>query len=96
MKYYWIDTDAGFYRGESAFALHQMDVDKDGNKDVDTDEVILSMAYEDLDGYSDAVSEYYDDIAGETYKEVDTDLVWEMIDKYIMNELGFVPDYDVN
>lgn len=77
--YYWLDTD--YHYGDFSvpkFALTRGELDEEGNKIRDTEEIILWSSYEDL-GIDD-ISDY------------DTSL----IDKYIYNELGFLPDYEIN
>lgn len=77
--YYWLDTD--YHYGDFSvpkFSLTRGELDEDGNKIRDTEEIILWSSYEDL-GVDD-LSDY------------DTSL----IDKYIYDELGFLPDYEIN
>lgn len=81
--YWWMDTE--FNHGDfevKKFALYCMELDEDGCIDHDTEELVLWAAYEDVPG----CMEVWDD----------TDRMREAIDAYIMNKLGFVPDYDIN
>lgn len=82
--YYWIDTD--FHYGDFAvpkFALIRGEWGEDG-KDRETEEVILWAADEDVEGLTEA------------QESDDMTLAWELIDKYIEKELGFLPDYEIN
>ena len=81
--YWWIDTD--FHYGdftEPKIALYCMEKDEDGCKDTDTEERILWAAYSDIPGCEEAGD--------------DPEKMWEAVDAYIMSELGYVPDYDIN
>ena len=46
----------------------------------ETDEIIVWRVYEDTPGYT----------------EDDTDAGWKAIDDYITEEIGFLPEYEVN
>lgn len=84
MYYYWLDTD--FHYGdfnEPKFALFRIDM-PDGVKDKETEQLILWSAYSDLDGYDEAE-------AAEDYEGA-----CRIIDDYITNSIGFLPDYEVN
>ena len=81
--YYWIDTE--FLHGDSTlkFALYRGEYE-DGKKNRETEEVILWKAYEDVDGVAEAV------------KDGNINLGWDLIDEYIKDKLGFLPDYEIN
>lgn len=81
--YWWLDAE--YNHGdfsEPKFALHAMDRDVDGCKDDDTDEIVMWAAYADVPGYAEAA----DDALAQ----------YSAVNAYIMNTLGFLPDYDVN
>ena len=82
-KYYWLDND--FKYGDFSvpkFALIRGEL-VDGEKDRETEEVILWAAYEDVDGLAEA------------FADEDEDQMLELIDKYIEQELGFLPEYEI-
>ena len=81
--YWWLDTEFNYGDFEvKKFALYCMVLDEDGCIDHDTEERILWAAYEDVPGYMEAWD--------------DGDRMLEALDAYIMDQLGFVPDYDIN
>lgn len=81
--YYWIDTE--FLYGDSTpkFALYRGEYE-DGKKNRETEEVILWETYENVDGVVEAT------------KNGDINLGWDLIDEYIKDKLGFLPDYEIN
>lgn len=79
---YWFQTEylAGDFSQEK-WALHKVTEDEDGEED---DEIILWKFYDDMEGYRDAV------------EREDIDEMWKITDECIKEELGFLPDYEVN
>ena len=83
MYYYWLDNN--YYYGDFSvpkFALIRGEL-VDGEKDREMEEIILWAAYEDVDGLTEAM------------EAEDADLSQELIDKYIEQELGFLPEYEI-
>ena len=78
--YYWIDL----YSTEF-FTLYRGELDENGEKDRDTEEEILSCRYDAI-GVVDVTP--HDDEAREEN--------WRKIDSYIIEQLGFLPDYEIN
>lgn len=81
--YYWVDPD--FHYGDFSvpkFALIRGEWGDEG-KDRETEEVILWAADEDVDGLLEA----------EEAEDMETG--WKLIDKYIEQHLGFLPEYEV-
>ena len=81
--YYWLDTS--YYYGDFSIpklALVRGKYDENGEKDRESEEVILWSAYEDIDGYNELAESGFD--------------VYPLIDKFINEKLGFLPDYEVN
>lgn len=66
------------------FTLYKGRLDDDGAKDRDTEEEVLSCRYDDID-----VNPLTDDDETRTKN-------WKKIDAYITEQLGFLPDYEVN
>ena len=83
-KYYWLDTDY-FYGNffEPKWALVCGQLDEDGEKDRDTEEVVVWGAWPDADEWND-------------WNSGDGVLGLEKVDEAIFTELGFLPDYDIN
>lgn len=95
--YYWLDTE--YHIGDAtknAFALICGERDADGRKDRETERIVLCGEYENLKGYKDHVKAWYDEIADKVIEEVDANAVYELIDEFIKEQLGFLPDYEVN
>jgi hypothetical protein len=81
--YYWLDNN--YYYGDFSvpkFALVRGELNE-GEKDRETEEVILWAAYESVDGLTEAMA------------NDDADLMLELIDQYIEKELGFLPEYEI-
>lgn len=83
-NYYWMDTD--FHYGD--FSVHKFALIQgkmtDGEKNRETEEVILWFPDDGIDGLIEAL------------KNDDVDLCYELIDKHIAKEIGFIPDYEIN
>lgn len=81
--YYWMDPN--YYYGDfsvSKFALIRGEYN-DGEKDRDTEEVILWAAYESIEGMQEAM------------EAEDTDRAQSLIDAYIKSNIGFLPEYEI-
>ena len=85
--YYWIDTD--YHYGDfsvSKFACFRGEIVNE-EKDRNSEECLFWEEYKNLDGYDECVT---------GYGEGDAERAWKLIDEYIKNKLGFLPDYEVN
>ena len=81
--YYWLDNN--YYYGDFSiqkFALVRGELNE-GEKDRETEEVIMWVAYESVDGLAEAMA------------NDDADLMLELIDQYIEKELGYLPEYEI-
>ena len=66
------------------FTLYKGELDADGEKDRDTEEEVICCRYSDID-----VNPH-----PETDEELSAN--WKKIDSYITEQLGFLPDYEIN
>lgn len=81
--YYYLDTE--YIYGCVAipkFALYRGELDECGEKLRDTEKVLCWTAFEDID-----IDPMNEDVTQED---------WDKIDNFIRNEIGFVPEYEVN
>ena len=79
-NYYWLDLISE----SGVFTLYKGKLDENGEKDRDTEEEVLSCRYKDID------------VNPITDNDKEREEGWKKIDAYIEEQLGFLPDYEVN
>ena len=80
--YYWLDTMPTWTNEEGACALVRGELDEDGEKDRDTEDVILEFTEADCGIDRNDPFRIFPE--------------WDKIDAYIESKLGFVPEYEIN